>query len=97
MRRLPVRMIKSWNGRRHDRPKRLDPALAKPGAHLFPASNFIHSALHNPETGELHVLFYTGASATHVGVPAELFAELQAAESAGYFYNSRIRNHFAKT
>ena len=61
----------------------------------FPDSTVIHSAAYDDETEELTIRLRTGRIYTYRAVGEWVYDELCAAESAGRFYNLRIRDAFA--
>ena len=58
-------------------------------------STVIHSAAYDDETEELTIRLRTGRIYTYRAVGEWVYDELCAAESAGRFYNLRIRDAFA--
>ena len=61
----------------------------------FPDSTVIHSAAYDDETEELTIRLRTGRIYNYREVAEWIYDELCAAESAGRFYNLRIRDAFA--
>jgi len=57
--------------------------------HVAVQSSMIRSVAHEDEV--LEVTLTNGRTYRHAGVSAALFAEMQAAESIGRFYNQRIK------
>lgn len=54
-------------------------------------SSSISEVGYDPESRTLHVKFKTGASYEHTDVPPEKYVALTGTESAGKFYNTKIR------
>jgi hypothetical protein len=60
----------------------------------FPDSTVIHSAAYDDETDELTIRLRTGRTYIYREVPEWVYDELHAAESAGRYYNLRIRDAY---
>jgi KTSC domain len=60
----------------------------------FPDSTVIHSAAYDEETDELTIRLRTGRTYIYREVPEWVYDELHAAESAGRYYNLRIRDAY---
>ena len=63
----------------------------------FPESTAIHSAAYDDETRELIVRLTTGRTYIYRDVEEWEFDGLRSAESAGQYYNLRIKDHHAYT
>lgn len=62
-----------------------------PFQHASLSSSALTSATYDDETRELSVMFHSGRSYTHPGVPQEVFDQLRQAPSPGAFYNQQIK------
>jgi hypothetical protein len=60
----------------------------------FPDSTVIQSAAYDDETDELTIRLRTGRTYIYRDVAEWVYDELRAAESAGRYYNLRIRDAF---
>lgn len=56
-------------------------------------SSAIQGAAYDPETKTLHLQFSSGGTYAYAGVPAEKFAALRSADSAGKYIAQHIRPH----
>lgn len=57
-------------------------------------SSAIREATYDPETQILTVVYPNGKSNSHYGVPPEIIAEFEGAESQGKFYNAHIKGKY---
>ena len=60
----------------------------------FPESTALHSAAYDEETQELTVRLRTGRTYIYRGVPDVEYDALVSADSAGGYYNRRIRDDY---
>jgi hypothetical protein len=60
----------------------------------FPDSTVIHSASYDEETEELAIRLRTGRTYIYRGVAEWVYDELRTADSAGRYYNLRIRDAY---
>ena len=61
---------------------------------LLNSSN-LSEAIYHPHSKILEVCFHSGHVYRYTGVPNSIFTELQRAESAGRFYNKKIKGKFS--
>jgi KTSC domain len=60
----------------------------------FPESTALHSAAYDEETEELTVRLRTGRTYVYHGVPEFEYDRLVSADSAGQYYNHRIKDEY---
>lgn len=61
----------------------------------FPNSSVIQSADYDPNARTLDVTFTSGRNYTYFAVPEDVYDALIAASSAGEYFNTYIRDHYA--
>ena len=58
-------------------------------------SSVIRAFDYDPDAERLAITFTTGKRYAYRAVPTEIVQRLRAAASKGWFFNTRIRDHFA--
>jgi hypothetical protein len=57
-------------------------------------SSLVQRAIYDPANQTLAVTFSTGRTYLYFDVPADVYADLQAADSMGQYFNWRIREQY---
>jgi lysyl-tRNA synthetase class 2 len=57
-------------------------------------SSLVQRAIYDPAKQTLAVTFSTGRTYLYFDVPADVYAELQTAESMGQYFNWRVRDQY---
>lgn len=60
----------------------------------FPGSTALSGATYDPDTRVLTITFKSGQSYTHLDVPADIWEQLQTADSPGRFWRNSIKDQY---
>lgn len=60
------------------------------------SSNHVRRMSYDPDSRHLHMSFKNGATATHAGVPPDVFAAMTRERSIGTYYHKVIKRHYKR-